>query len=116
LGEVLGRVTMQVFVRDPYAMIAAPVQCDVDGIPKGSHCVSVPPDGEASETMPFTPVVSSNDSLGGAAAWLAESFTGKVSKTLLLTSRLLLARTAVGSARRAGADKPSAGRDDAQNG
>src|SRR5688572_15109508 len=24
-------------------MIAAPVQCDVDGIPKGSHCVSVPP-------------------------------------------------------------------------
>ncbi len=24
-------------------MIAAPVQCDVDGIPKGSHDVSVPP-------------------------------------------------------------------------
>jgi predicted RNase H-like HicB family nuclease len=24
-------------------MIAAPVQCDVDGRPKGSHCVSVPP-------------------------------------------------------------------------
>jgi hypothetical protein len=24
-------------------MIAAPVQCDVDGIPKGSHYVSVPP-------------------------------------------------------------------------
>jgi hypothetical protein len=24
-------------------MIAAPVQCDVDGVPKGSHYVSVPP-------------------------------------------------------------------------
>ena len=43
LREVLGRVTMQVFVREHCAMIAAPVQCDVDGIPKGSHCVSVPP-------------------------------------------------------------------------
>src|SRR5829696_7648847 len=43
LGEVLGRVTMQVFVRDHHTMIAAPVQCDVDGIPKGSHCVSVSP-------------------------------------------------------------------------
>src|SRR5688500_13241306 len=37
LDEVLDRVTMQVFVRDHGAMIAAPVQCDVDGIPKGSH-------------------------------------------------------------------------------
>jgi hypothetical protein len=35
--EVLDRVTMQVFVRDHCTMIAAPVQCDVDGIPKGSH-------------------------------------------------------------------------------
>jgi hypothetical protein len=32
-------VTMQVFVGDPDAMIAAAVQCDVDGIPKGSHYV-----------------------------------------------------------------------------
>jgi hypothetical protein len=32
-------VTMQVFVRDDCTMIAAPVQCDVDGIPKGSHYV-----------------------------------------------------------------------------
>ena len=32
---------MQVFVREPFTMIAAPVQCDVDGIPKGSHCISV---------------------------------------------------------------------------
>ena len=37
LGEVLDRVTMQLFVRDPLTMIAAPVQGDVDGIPKGSH-------------------------------------------------------------------------------
>ena len=28
---------MDVFVRDPFTMIAAPVQCDVDGIPKGSR-------------------------------------------------------------------------------
>jgi hypothetical protein len=40
--EVLDRVTMQVFVRDHCTMIAAPVQCDVDGIPKGSHYVRVP--------------------------------------------------------------------------
>jgi hypothetical protein len=38
-------VTMQFFVREHCAMIAAPVQCDVDGIPKGSHCVSVAPTG-----------------------------------------------------------------------
>jgi hypothetical protein len=34
---------MQLFVRDPGTMIAAPVQGDVDGIPQGSHGVSVPP-------------------------------------------------------------------------
>jgi hypothetical protein len=37
--EVLDRVTMQVFVRRHCTMIAAPVQCDVYGIPKGSHYV-----------------------------------------------------------------------------
>src|SRR5206468_12527532 len=42
LRDVLGRVAMQVFVRDPLTMIAAAVQCDVDGIPKGSHYVRVP--------------------------------------------------------------------------
>ena len=46
--EVLDRVTMQLFVRDYCTMIAAPVQCDVDGIPKRSHCVSVPAMAEAS--------------------------------------------------------------------
>ena len=45
LADVLGRVTMQFFVREHCTMIAAPVQCDVDGIPKGSHCVSVMPTG-----------------------------------------------------------------------
>jgi hypothetical protein len=42
LRDVFRRVTMQVFVRDHFAMIAAPVQCDVDGIPKRSHYVRVP--------------------------------------------------------------------------
>src|SRR6058998_1393451 len=42
LGEVLGRMTMQLVVCRYCTMIAAPVQCDVDGIPKGSHCVRVP--------------------------------------------------------------------------
>jgi hypothetical protein len=40
--EVLDRVTKQVFVREHCTMIAAPVQCDVDGVPKGSHYVRVP--------------------------------------------------------------------------
>jgi hypothetical protein len=39
LGEVLGRVTVQVFVRGYCTMIAASVQCDIDGIPKRSHDV-----------------------------------------------------------------------------
>jgi hypothetical protein len=37
--RVFGVVTMQVFVRGYRTVIAAPVQCDVDGIPKGSHYV-----------------------------------------------------------------------------
>ena len=36
---LLDRVTMHVFVRNPNAMIAAPVQRDIDGIAKGSHYV-----------------------------------------------------------------------------
>src|SRR5436190_4637487 len=47
LVEVFHRVTMQVFVRGNCTMIAAPVQCDVDGIPKGSHYATVPPMGYA---------------------------------------------------------------------
>lgn len=35
LVEDISRVTMQVFVRDDCAMVAAPAQRDVDGIPKG---------------------------------------------------------------------------------
>ena len=41
--EVPGRVTMQLFVRRYCTMIAAPIQGDVDGIPKGSHDVIVTP-------------------------------------------------------------------------
>lgn len=41
--EVLDRVTMQVFVRDHYTVIATPVHCDVDGIPERSHYVRVSP-------------------------------------------------------------------------
>src|SRR5688572_525313 len=37
--EVLDRMTVQLFVWDYLTMIAAPVQCDVDGIPKWSHYV-----------------------------------------------------------------------------
>src|SRR5262245_27881153 len=37
--EVLDGVTIDVFVREHSTMIAAPVQCDVDGIPKRSHYV-----------------------------------------------------------------------------
>ncbi len=35
-------MTMQVFVREHCTVIAAPVQCDVDGVPKRSHFVRVP--------------------------------------------------------------------------
>src|SRR5262249_51220615 len=50
--EVLDRVTMYVFVRDHCPMIAAPVQCDVDGIPKGSHYVRVPLTEKPSKARP----------------------------------------------------------------
>jgi len=40
---------MQFFVRDPYTMIAAPVQGDVDGIPKRSHYCKSIADGVASK-------------------------------------------------------------------
>src|SRR5438309_10071430 len=36
---------MQVFVGGDCTMIAAPVQGDVDGVPKGSHFARVPPMG-----------------------------------------------------------------------
>jgi hypothetical protein len=35
--EVLGRVTMQLLIRDHRTVIAATVQRDVDGIPEGTH-------------------------------------------------------------------------------
>jgi hypothetical protein len=45
LVEVLDRVTMQLFVRGYRTMITAPVQSDVDGIPKGPHYARLPPMG-----------------------------------------------------------------------
>src|SRR5213080_3333939 len=54
LVEVLDRVTMQVFVRGDCTMIAAPVQCDVDGVPKGSHFARVPPMGDNPEPFVWT--------------------------------------------------------------
>jgi hypothetical protein len=42
LAEILDRVTMQVFVRDDCPMIAASVQCDIDGVSKGSHFLGLP--------------------------------------------------------------------------
>jgi hypothetical protein len=42
MTEVLDRMTMQVFVRRDCSMIAAPVQCDVDGVPEASHFARVP--------------------------------------------------------------------------
>jgi hypothetical protein len=42
-------VTMQFYVRHDDTMIAAPVQCDVDGIPKRSHYARVPPMGKTSK-------------------------------------------------------------------
>ena len=41
--EVLDRVTMQIFVDDPCPMVAAPVQGDVDGVPKGPHGANISP-------------------------------------------------------------------------
>src|SRR6185436_19962349 len=43
LGEFLGPETMQFFVRGTFTIIDAAVQRDVDGVPKGSHDVNVPP-------------------------------------------------------------------------
>jgi hypothetical protein len=37
--EVLDRATMHLFVRGNCTAIAAPVQRDVDGVPKGPRCV-----------------------------------------------------------------------------
>jgi hypothetical protein len=53
LVKVLDRVTMQLFVRGYCTMIAAPVQCDVDGIPKRSHYARVPPMGQTSKVSRF---------------------------------------------------------------
>ena len=45
LGDVRGRAAVQFFVRGNCTMIAAPIQCDVDGIPKGPHDATLSPMG-----------------------------------------------------------------------
>src|SRR5215216_1280318 len=50
--EGFGRVTMQLFVRGDCTMIAAPVQCDVDGISKGPHYVLLKRDNAGAEPPP----------------------------------------------------------------
>jgi hypothetical protein len=43
LVEIVDRMTMQVCVGRNCTMIATSVQCDVDGVPKGSRSATVPP-------------------------------------------------------------------------
>jgi hypothetical protein len=56
--EVLDRVTMQVFVRHYRSMIAAPVQRDVDGIPKGPHSRESTIDGTGQQGSPASEVAT----------------------------------------------------------
>jgi hypothetical protein len=54
---------MQFFVREHCTMIAAPVQCDVGGIPKGSHCVSVTPTGWTNKLAKIDIALAGSESL-----------------------------------------------------
>jgi hypothetical protein len=54
-GEVLGMVTVQVFIWNDRAMIAAAVQRDVDGVPKGAHGPEDMADRDVVHMMPATP-------------------------------------------------------------
>ena len=74
---LFGRVTMQVFVREHCTMIAAPVQCDVDGIPKGSHYVRVPP-SLGSRNLPFSSLIP---------GWMAQSAVVRDYRTLEIGQR-----------------------------
>ena len=51
--DFFDRMTMQVIVRWYCTMIATAVQCDVDGIPKGSHFARVPPMGKTGNGSPL---------------------------------------------------------------
>jgi len=55
---------MEVFVHDPHAMIAAPVQCNVYGIPKWAHYARIP-------SIEFSNKVKTASSTGGAWALAA---------------------------------------------
>jgi hypothetical protein len=81
LGEVLDRVTMQVFVRQDCTMIATPVQCDVDGIPQGSH-------GERVPTMAWTGIAAT------CLRWRFEAYVSP-SKSKAAIARRLWAKIAL---------------------
>jgi hypothetical protein len=71
---------MQLFVRDYCTVIAAPVQCDVDGIPKGSHYAKSSANGVAEHAMSFTPPSSNPDSFNDrwAPAWRSDALALKL--------------------------------------
>jgi len=71
LGEALGPVTMQLFIRGPGTMIAAPVQCDVDGIAKGSHCVLLKRPNEKKTAR------AARDKIYSARVWIGRSASSR---------------------------------------
>ncbi len=58
MREILGVVAMQVLICVDCKMIAAPVQCDVDGIPKRTHSVRVRPVVNRGKLCPLLLVLS----------------------------------------------------------
>ena len=66
---------MQVFVRDPCTMIAAPVQCDVDGISKRSHLRESIADGVAQQYADRQAADFTDNSNRGSRTTAAADFT-----------------------------------------
>jgi hypothetical protein len=84
LGDVLGGVTMQLFVRDPFPMIAAPVQCDVDGMTKRSHHARLHPTASPSQSRePAIPAQRAPPRPPRLGVGLAEAATKKSPLPLL---------------------------------
>jgi hypothetical protein len=66
-------VTMQVFGREHCTMIAAPVQCDVDGIPKGSY-YGIENCFHATRARPSSGATSASTSLSHHTGQIEEHF------------------------------------------
>ncbi len=62
--EVRDRMTMQLFVPNPRTVIAAPVQCDVDGITKRSHYARLQPTTSTSQVAESHCLLQSDMTLG----------------------------------------------------